>query len=46
MKAENRDELEYILKELKQLRNNIYDYDYDEYVLWHLDEAIKQLDRV
>ena len=46
MKQENSNELKEILDKLEKFRDNIHDYDYDEYVIWHLDEAIKQLKRI
>ena len=46
MKTDNYEKLNEIINELVIFRNDIYDYDYDEYALWYLDEAITQLKRV
>lgn len=46
MKTDNREELKELIKKLALFRDEIYCYDYDEYALWHLDEAIKQLKHI
>ena len=46
MNSENRKELETLIEKLKKFRDEVYDYNYDEYALWHLDEAIRQLERI
>ena len=43
MKQETIEEVREEISRLQNLRNDIYDYDYDEYLLWHLNEAIKHL---
>lgn len=45
MKADNREAIKSKLAELKELRQDIYDYDYDWTALWHLDRAIENLQR-
>ncbi len=45
MKTDNREAIKSKLAELKELRQDIYDYDYDETALWHLDRAIENLQR-
>ena len=46
MITENKHELNEILKKLQKFRDFIYDFDYDENALWHLDEAINNLKRI
>ena len=46
MKTENREELKGLIKQVEQFREDIYDWDYDETALWHLDEAIRQLKHI
>ena len=43
MKTETRAEVREEIRRLENMRDEIYDYDYDEYLLWHLDEAINHL---
>jgi len=43
MKTETTEEIREALRGLKVIYNNIYDFDYDEYALWHLNEAIEHL---
>jgi len=43
MKTDNRQAIKAKIKELKELRNDIYDYDYDEDALWYIDRAIERL---
>ncbi len=43
MNGDNRKELKDLIKKVEQFRDDIYDYDYDETALWHLNEAIRQL---
>jgi len=45
MKAENRQSLESKVKELKELRQNIYDYDFNETAIWYISRAIESLER-
>lgn len=46
MKTDNYQELQDIIKTLKQFRDDIYDYDYDRETLWEIDEAINHLNSI
>jgi len=46
MKTDDREELEILIDKLEEFRSDIYDWDYDDRVLWHLDEALRQLKRI
>lgn len=43
MKAETIKDIREEINKLKKLRSDIYDYDYDDTALWHIDEAINHL---
>jgi len=43
MKSETRDALESIIKELEQLKSDVYDYDYDDTVIWNINNALRSL---
>ena len=43
MKQDNREELKELIKKVEQFHDDIYDYDYDDTALWHLNEAIRNL---
>lgn len=43
MKPDTKESIEKLEKELLGLRKEVYDYDYDESVLYHLDRALDQL---
>jgi len=44
--TDTRNELRELIERLKTFYDDVYDYDYDEYALWHLNEAIKHLERI
>ena len=46
MKTDTRNELRELIERLENFRDEVYDYDYDDTALWHLDEAIKNLKRI
>ena len=43
MKTDTVNDIKNAISTLQSFREDIFDYDYDEYVIWHLDEAIKHL---
>ena len=45
MKADNREAIKGKIKELKELWQEIYDYDYDESALWYISRAVESLTR-
>lgn len=46
MKTDNYEEIARLIKELMELYNNIYDYDYDRDALYYIREAIDNLRRI
>jgi len=46
MKTDNKETLDRLIKELEELRKEIYDYDYDSDTLWLLDEALGRLRQI
>lgn len=46
MKTETAKEIREALRGLKVIYNKVYDFDYDDYVLWHLNEAIERLEEL
>lgn len=46
MKAENTERVQELIQELKQLKQDIYDYDYDRESLWNIENAITALENI
>lgn len=46
MKTENTERVQELIQELKQLKQDIYDYDYDRESLWNIENAITALENI